>query len=102
MSNKVVLSGLALLFSISSNAFADRCVGSVVNGQCYGTMVPSLSSDNSGYYGSSGSRYQYDLSNPIDRQNYGVDTGAQMRDMYNYDRYYDQGLGQFGGGIYND
>lgn len=60
-----------------------------------------------GYQGSSGNRYQYDMSNGHDRLNYSVDTGAQQRDYYNnmYDtsgnRQQDRNNGQYGSGIYN-
>ena len=100
MKIKIVLSSVALLFILTNNVFADRCVGSVVNGRCIGTMVPGSSSGE--YSGSSGSSYQYDLSNPYDRKSYDVDIGAQQRDAFSYDRYYDNSFGQFGGGIYDD
>jgi len=60
-------------------------------------------SSNNAYEGSSGARYQYDMSNPSDRLNYGVDLDAQMRDQLSVDpsRGLDRGLGQFGGGIYD-
>ena len=88
------------LFTLTNNVFADRCVGSVVNGRCIGTMVPGSSS--SGYIESSDSSDQYNLSSHYDRQSYGVDIGAQQRDAFSYDRYYDNSFGQFGGGIYDD
>ena len=62
----------------------------------------------SGYQGSSGNRYQYDMSSGNDRAAYSVDTAAQQRDYYNnlYDtsrsRQQDRSNGQFGGGIYGN
>lgn len=60
-----------------------------------------------GYQGSSGNRYQYDLSNQNDRLNYNVDIGAQQRDNYNNvvngtngKVQQDHRNGQYGGGIY--
>lgn len=51
------------------------------------------------YRGSSGSRYQYDMSNPSDRLRYSTDTAAQRRDqMAGPDRDRDQARGQYGGG----
>jgi hypothetical protein len=60
----------------------------------------------SGYQGSSGQRYQYDMSSGSDRAAYSTDTAAQQRDYYNnmYDtsgnRQTDSYSGQYGGGIY--
>ena len=34
-----------------------------------------------GYQGSSGTSYQYDMNDPVDRVGYGVDTSAQQRDQ---------------------
>jgi hypothetical protein len=57
----------------------------------------------------SGKRYQYDLSQPMDRVGYSTDIGAQQRDKYdsmynNYDNHIqnDRRQGQYGGGIYDD
>ena len=54
---------------------------------------------NKSYLGSSGSGYKYDLSNPFDRLQYSNDIGSQINDAFSSDRFLDQGLGQFGGGI---
>ena len=57
------------------------------------------------YQTSSGTTYQYDMSNPVDRNRYSTDTSAQQRDRMNsgsVDSYFDNSLGQFGGGIYDD
>jgi hypothetical protein len=54
----------------------------------------------SGYVGSSGQKYKYDLSNPIDRHNYSTDLGAQHNDSTNLNRQMDTGMGQYGGGTY--
>lgn len=65
--------------------------------------------NNGGYQGSSGNRYQYDLSNQNDRLNYSVDIGAQQRDNYNNvvngtngKVQQDRNNGQYGGGIYGN
>ncbi len=80
-----------------------RCTGSVINGKCYGAEVYG-SDDSSGYTGSSGLKYQYDLSNPADRNRYSTDLNAQMRDKMSIEpsRTMDRGLGQFGGGVYDE
>lgn len=54
------------------------------------------------YQSSSGTKYQYDMSNPSDRLNYSIDLDAQMRDKQSIDinRNLDTGIGQYGGGIY--
>lgn len=53
------------------------------------------------YSGSSGRRYQYDLSNPSDELRYDLDLSAQMRDEMNIDPRVDldRSLGQNGGGV---
>ena len=55
------------------------------------------------YRGSSGERYQYDLSQPGDRIRYQVDPGAQLRDQINMPIKpgveIDRNLFQFGGGV---
>jgi len=65
--------------------------------------------DDSGYESDSGKRYQYNLSQPMDRVGYSTDIGAQQRDkddsIYNnYDNHIqnDRRQGQYGGGIYDD
>ena len=60
--------------------------------------------DDSNYEGSSGTKYQYDLSDHSDKLDYSIDLDAQMRDSLSVDpsRSLDQGLGQYGGGIYDD
>ena len=62
----------------------------------------------SGYQGSSGQRYQYDMSNGNDRLRYSTDVGAQQRDN-NYNMYNtngnvqkDKNNGQYGGGLYGN
>lgn len=72
----------------------------------YDMSRSQTNNQSSGYQGSSGNRYQYDMSNGHDRAAYSVDTGAQQRDYYNnmYDtsgnRQRDTSYGQYGGGIY--
>ena len=93
---------ICLLVMFSTITYA-RCVGpvSVVNGQCLGTEVYG-SDDSSGYQGSSGSSYQYDLNNGSDRNSYSTDLGAQRRDQMNLNSGNLDGLrGQQGGGIYD-
>ena len=59
-------------------------------------------SSNSGYRGYSGARYQYDLSDPMQRNEYMMDSDAQMRDSLNVDvgTHLDRSMGQYGGGYY--
>ena len=66
------------------------------------TSIYSNSSSR-GYESSTGNRYQYDLSDPGDRVEYGVDVDAQMRDdmSINPTRELDRGLGEYGGGVYD-
>ena len=96
---KFILIGLFLLMCMST--VHARCVGSIVNGECMGAEV--YGSDDSGYQGSSGSTYQYDLNNLSDRNSYSIDLDAQMRDQRSIDtgRNMDQLRGQNGGGIYD-
>ncbi|MFZ1569238.1 MAG: hypothetical protein WAT29_10515 [Thiolinea sp.] len=101
MKRTLIIASSALLVALSINTASARCVGAVVNGNCLGAEVPG--SDSSDYQGSSGSTYQYDLSNPTDRNNYSIDLDAQRRDQMSLDpgKILDTGLGQYGGGIYN-
>ena len=91
------------LLTLSINTASARCVGSVVNGNCYGSEV--YGSDSNGYQGqgSSSSNYQYDMSNSSDRNSYNIDLDAQRRDQMSLDsgRSLDRGTGQYGGGIYD-
>lgn len=95
------------IFGYSSYVSAG-CVGRIVNGECMGTYIdnPSVgtNSSNSGYQSSSGVHYQYNMSNPGDSLRYSTDLNAQRRDRMNINqsRSLDRGLGQFGGGIYDD
>lgn len=52
------------------------------------------------YEGSSGQRYQYDLSRPMDQLRYETDIQAQMRDELNVSPRIDldRGIDQYGGG----
>ena len=62
----------------------------------------SYDSSSSSYQGSSGTRYQYDLSKPADSGRYSIDTSAQMRDMRRLPspgQIMDRSRGQIGGGI---
>lgn len=85
------------------------CIGAVISGNCAGVttnspFVGATTSESSTYQGNSGSSYQYDLNRPGDRNSYSTDLSAQMRDAQNLDlgSTQDRGLGQFGGGIFND
>lgn len=62
---------------------------------------PYLSSDE-GYTSSTGNKYQYDMSRPVDRIKYDIDIKAQMRDELSISptREIDRDLGQYGAGIY--
>ncbi len=104
MKYKVLIGSLILSVSAYSNA---GCVGPVVNGECTsGTEVRGYNygSNNSGYESSSGTQYEYDLTNPGDRNRYSTDLDAQRRDQMSLDldRNKDRRSGQYGGGIYDD
>lgn len=62
----------------------------------------SFNSNCTGYSSSTGTNYQYDLSNPTEQLRYSIDLDAQMRDARSLDlnRNLDRGMGQYGGGIY--
>ena len=93
-----------LLFSVAAPAKAE-CVGPVVMGKCVsGTSVRGFDSgSSSGYQGSSGTRYDYNLNNPVDRNRYNLDLDAQRRDQqsgrFDAGRSLDQLQGQSGGGF---
>jgi len=98
----------ALVFGFCTYTYAG-CVGQVINGKCVGTYIdnPNVgtnSNNSSGYKSSSGTRYQYDQSNPSDSLRYSTDLDAQRRDQMNLNlnRGQDRSTGQLGGGIYND
>ena len=91
-----------LAFGLVAPANAE-CVGPVVMGKCVsGTSIQGYGDSDSGYKGSSGTRYQYDLSNPVDRNRYSTDLDAQRRDqqsgVFDAGRSLDQLQGQSGGG----
>ena len=70
---KFLFCGLVAMIA-STYTFAG-CVGTVVNGKCMGTYIDNQNigsnfnrnENNSGYESTSGTRYQYDNSNPGDR-----------------------------------
>ena len=74
-----------------------------ISASAYGDDDPYMSNGdpNYRYEGSSGTRYQYDLSDPSDRLQYSVDPSAQLRDSVNVNPSVDvdRGMGQYGGGI---
>ena len=101
MRTTLVIAVPFLLFGFVSTVSAD-CVGPTVMGKCLsGTTVQGHGSDSS-YQGSSGKSYDYNMSNPVDRNRYSTDSAAQIRDqrdgMYSPDRSRDQSRGQYGGG----
>ena len=102
---KIILVAITVLF-ISTPAFAEQSTWDYVYpGNNSGNQDNNQPSDNnnsdSGYQGSSGTNYQYDLNDPGDRIDYSTDTDAQRRDSLSTDpgRIIDNGLGQNGGGI---
>ncbi len=98
---------LTLLFVASGALAQDTDVyGNDSSTQIYGSGSSSGSygtSESRGYESSTGNRYEYDLSDPGDQLEYGVDLDAQMRDStsVNPTRELDRGLGEYGGGIYD-
>ena len=104
MKYKILLGSFVLFLSAYSHA---GCVGPVVNGQCLsGTEVQGYDSgsDDSGYKSNSGTRYEYDLSNPADKNRYSTDLDAKRKDKMSLDvgRDKDRRSGQYGGGVYDD
>ncbi len=93
---------LFLTLFISQAAMAE-CIGPAINGTCYGTTVDRTNGNTSNYQSNSGSNYQYDMSNPSDRNDYSLDLDAQSRDQLNTNpnRSMDRNSGQYGGGIYD-
>lgn len=87
---------------VASSAFAE-CIGPQIMGKCYGTETSTTSNSN-GYQSKYGNNYQYDMSNPVDRNSYSIDPSAQLRDQLDVSpsRNLDRSIGQFGGGIYGD
>lgn len=88
---KTALFGFGIIFVASGNAFGwgyddDPC--------------DSSGNPNYRYEGMSGQRYQYDLSDPVDRLDYKYDFDAQLRDRINPDPgiRMDQRMRQYGGG----
>ena len=66
----------------------------------FGESMDSIS----GYTSSTGSTYEYDLSNPSDRVQYGADPAAQLRDRIDPNplRRIERNTGQYGGGVLNN
>jgi len=78
-------------------------VSNAIAGNITWNNIDTGSNDSSsGYESSLGNKYQYDLSKPTDRIQYGVDPAAQLRDSIdvNPTREIEQGIGQYGGGAY--
>lgn len=74
---KKLIIGSSLLFSIFSIGYAAPIQWQPVTS---GAPMPSYGSSE-GYQGSSGAQYQYDLNNPVERNQYSIDLDAQRRDM---------------------
>jgi hypothetical protein len=91
----------SMFLALGVNTASAKCMGSVVNGNCLGTEI--YGSDDSGYSGYSGTKYQYDMGSPSDRNRYSTDLDAQRRDSMSLStgRMLDRGMGQYGGGIYD-
>lgn len=100
---------ISLMATVVANTVHAICVGPTVMGQCMsGTYVQGYDSgrssgntnSSSGYQGSTGAQYQYDMSNPVDRNRYSTDISAQRRDQVEgyVDRTQDRSRGQYGGG----
>lgn len=93
-----------LLFSMAASVKAE-CVGPVVMGKCVsGTSIRGYDNgSNTGYQGASGTRYDYNLNNPADRNRYSIDQDAQRRDQqtgpFDAGRNLDRLQGQTGGGF---
>jgi len=86
------------------NAFADGLNGTS-NAYRYKPPTSSYNSNApSGYRSSTGSTYEYDLSNPSDRVRYGADPLAKLRDRLdvNPQRRIERNTGQYGGGVLNN
>lgn len=106
MKKILILIGL-LSIIVNSGFVSAKCIGPIVNGECLGTEVYGSEEDDSSegrYTGTSGSSYQYDLSDPKDRNAYSIDLDAQRRDQMSTDpsKTLDEKNGQRGGGIYDD
>lgn len=102
MKTVAVLSAITICSFLSFSATAG-CVGTVVMGECSGTEIDHVNEYDSGFESTSGTQYEYDLSNPGERIDYGYDNDAQRRDQMSADpnRSLDQQSGQIGGGIYD-
>ncbi len=103
MKKLIIGSALMLAIVFESNAGGPQwqpVTSGMPQMQMPGSNGSSGGSQDVGYQGSSGARYQYDLSNPVDRNRYSTDTSAQIRDQLVVDpsRSMDQARGQNGGG----
>lgn len=104
---KKMLVASFLMLALCSSTFAGRIgwepvpYGSSSEDSRTGSRGESDSgSSNSGYQGTSGARYQYNLNNAVDRVRYGADPAVQLRDRISVDpgRNVDRSTGQHGGG----
>ena len=103
------VSGLQM-FNAIVNGLADGLNGTS-NDSSYKPPTSSYNSNTStynsnkpsGYRSSTGSTYEYDLSNPSDRVRYGADPKAKLRDRLdvNPQRRIERNIGQYGGGVLN-
>lgn len=95
----LVCSSLLLLALVSTSHAQSIGWQPVTSGGSSASAIKERGS-NQGYQGSSGARYQYDLSKPTDQLRYEIDPGAQLRDQISVDpgRDLDRSIGQHGGG----
>ncbi len=89
---------LCILASVSTYAISQDYDYGYENDDSYGGQQEQR------YESSTGTQYEYDLSDPSDRIMYEVDPEAQLRDSIDVNpmRDIDRGLGEYGGGIYDD
>ncbi len=89
----------------SANTYRYEPPTSSYNSNTSSGYTPSYNSNApSGYRSSTGSTYEYDLSNPSDRVRYGADPLAKLRDRLdvNPQRRIERNTGQYGGGVLNN
>ena len=88
--------------------FAMSIVGVSLFAGNYGYSNPysNNNNDDARYEGMSGTKYKYDLSDPVDRMDYSLDLDAQINDKLNAPINpgvgLDRSMGQYGGGIQDD
>ena len=70
----------------------------VSSGPSYGSQNPYKSDNQHKYQSNSGTKYKYDLNNPVDRVRYNADPAAKLMDNINPAVKIDRRLNQYGGG----